>query len=152
MSLLRKFKLITANDSDVTSTTIGSKIGLDFNIINDVLKVEFGNKGTTLNLYNEVNAVPVSASTLVNQYTVPVGKNFDLNKVAFSGDNIAKFTAKINNNTTQTKRTWFMNFNGEFDFVESILLEGDKIEIFVENRGEDATTFDATIIGGVYDA
>lgn len=115
------------------------------------LKVEIGNRGTTTHFYDNANAVPVNTETLINSYTVPVGKGFDLNQVTCSGNNIARFIIKVNGSIIQAKRTWWANFNIDFNIVEKILSAGDKIEIFVENNGETSEFFESTIIGGVYD-
>lgn len=116
------------------------------------IKVEIGNRGTSKHLYNEINSVPVASNTLLNSYTVPIGKIFDLSKINYGGDNIAKFTLKLNNNTLDCKRTWWTRFDGEFNLIELLMLSGDKIELFVENKGSVSTTFNSLIIGGEYDA
>lgn len=115
------------------------------------LKVEIGNKGITKNIYDNANAVPVNTETLINSYTVPVGKGFDLNAVSCSGNNIARFIIKVNSSIIQAKRTWWGGFNCDFNIIENILAAGDKVEIFVENNGETAEFFESTIIGGEYD-
>ena len=117
----------------------------------EAIKVEIGNKGITQNIFAEVNSVVSGVETLANTYTVPVGKKFDLNSATCSGDNIAKFTVKINGAIIQTKRTWWSTgFNVDFDFREQILNVGDKVEIFVINNGSSSETFESTIIGGEY--
>ena len=111
-----------------------------------------GTGGTILNVYNEVNSVPVSVSTLVATYTVPAGKGFNLVNALCSADNVSKFQAKLNSATIQQKRATWNNFNPEFKFVNLEMSAGDKIEIFVENEGDNTASFDATIIGGEYNA
>lgn len=117
----------------------------------DAIKVELGNKGITDNIYSEVNSVAPNIETLVTSYTVPAAKKFDLNYATCSGENVAKYVAKVNGTVIQVKRSWWTNFNVEFDFKELILSEGDKIEIFVTNVSNTSVTFDGTIIGGEYD-
>jgi hypothetical protein len=117
----------------------------------DAIKVELGNKGITKNIYNDVNSVLPNTDTLVVSYTVPVGKKFDLNSATCSGENTAKFTVKINGAIIQVKRSWWTEFNVDFDFREQILSAGDVVEIFVTNNGKASVTFDSTVIGGEYD-
>lgn len=113
---------------------------------------DVGTGGVIYNIYNKINSAPTDIETLVTSYTVPVGKGFNLKNAMCSADNVAKFIAKINNSTVQVKRATWNSFNPEFDFVEQLLVEGDKIEIFVENNGDTVASFDATIIGGEYNA
>jgi len=116
----------------------------------DAIKVDIGSRGLSKNIYNQVNSVIINVETLVVSYTVPVGKKFDLSAATCSGDNIARFIVKVNSQVIQAKRTWFTNFNVDFDFQELILNETDKVEIFVENNGKSSEDFEATIIGGEY--
>lgn len=135
-------KVVDSNASEYTKTFIIEV--LDPNAA--------GTGGVIYNIYNEVTGVVVDVETLVTTYTVPVGKGFNLKSAMCSAENVAKFIAKINNNTVQVKRATWNSFNPEFDFVEQLLVEGDKVEIFVENNGDTTATFDATIIGGEYNA
>lgn len=116
----------------------------------DALKVEIGERGVSKNVYNDVSGVPEEVETLVATYTVPVGKKFDFSRAVCSGDNIARFVLKINGDVKQGKRTWWVDFNAEFNVNEDILSAGDKVEIFVINRGKGAADFEGTIIGGEY--
>jgi len=118
--------------------------------VNPVM-VEFATKGVTQNIYDSANAVAVNSETLINSFTVPAGKGFDLNAVTCSGNNIARFIIKVNGSIIQAKRSWWANFNVDFNIVEKLLSAGDKVEIFVENNGETAEFFESTIIGGIYD-
>lgn len=116
----------------------------------EALKVDIGTRGVSKYIRNEVNSVPINIETLVASYTIPAGKNFDLSKVICSGDNIARFIIKVNGDIVSSKRTWWTNFNADFDLLELILVASDKVEVFVENRGSTTETFEATIIGGEY--
>ena len=118
----------------------------------EILKVDIGVRGVSKNIYNSVNSIPLGSESLVVSYTVPVGKKFDLRRVSASGDNIARFLVKINGDTKQAKRTWWTNFNAEFDLEEEILISGDVVTLFVENKGQDAVSFEGTINGGEYDS
>ena len=115
------------------------------------IDVSLSVKGQLQNIFNEASAVAVNSSTLINTYTIPIGKKFDFIYAICSGENKAKFTVKINNSIAQVKRTWWATFNCDFNFVELSLSSGDKVEIFVENNGSDAVKFESTIVGGLYD-
>lgn len=117
----------------------------------EALKVELGVKGVSRNVYNEISNITSEIETLVTTYTVPIGKKFDLSRAVCSGDNIARFTIKVNGSILQGKRTWWSDFNTEFNVDEDILNAGEKVEIFVTNRGIKSADFEATIIGGEYD-
>lgn len=133
-------KVVDVNSNEYTKTFIVEV--LDPNAV--------GTGGIIYNIYNQISSAPIGIETLVTSYTVPVGKGFNLKNAMCSADNVAKFLAKINNNIVQVKRSTWNSFNPEFDFVEQLLVEGDKIEIFVENNGDTVASFDATIIGGEY--
>lgn len=117
----------------------------------DAIKVDIGSRGITKNIYDDATVLE-SVETLVATYTVPLDKKFDLAKVSSSGDNIARMTVKVNDDVVQKKRTWWTSFNADFDFQELILSAGDKVEVFAENIGTGTADFNATIIGGEYDA
>ena len=121
-------------------------------IDNQPIEVKIGNKGDVKHLFNQQNAVASNSEVLLNSYIVPIGKGFELTKINFSGENLAKYTLKFNDNTIDIKRTWWTKFNDYFDLIELSMSEGDKIEIFVENKGNSFSDFNATIIGGEYDA
>lgn len=118
----------------------------------DAVKVDIGSRGISKNIYNQINSTPVNIETLVTSYVVASGKKFDLSSASCSGDNKARFIVKVNDSIIQAKRTWWADFNVDFNMMELILNETDKVEIFVENRGVTTETFEATIIGGEYDA
>lgn len=116
----------------------------------EAIKVELGTKGIGQNIYNE-RLILESIEEKVLSYTVPIGKKFDLTNIACSGDNIARFRIEIAGDVKQKKRSWWTNFNVDFNFNELIIEAGEKIEVFAENIGTGTADFNATIIGGVYD-
>ncbi len=118
---------------------------------NSSIDVSVVPRGITKNIYNDVSAVVITVETLINTYTVAIGKKFDLKNLSCSGDNIARFIIKINGLTVIAKRTWWTDFNADFSFTGETLSAGDKVEIFVENNGIDSSDFESTITGGEYD-
>lgn len=129
-------------------TVVATKICQDDG---EAIKVEIGQKGLSKNIYNGIASVPINVETLITTYTVPIGKKFDLAFAVCSGENRAKYSVKVNNQILQVKRTWWGDFNAEFNVSEDILLAGDKVELFVENCGDASVDFDGTIIGGEFD-
>lgn len=118
----------------------------------EAIKVDIGFKGVPANIYDEANVLE-GVESIINTYTVPIGKKFDLTAVSFSGDNIARATVQINGSVKQKKRTWWTTgFNTEFNMRELILSEGDIVNVLAENIGTGTAEFNATIIGGEYDA
>ena len=97
--------------------TDGSLIGN----IGDALKVVEGpiTGQTEKVIYNEVTSVANSVQTQVAFYTVPVSKTAVLRRVSVSGDNFARFDVLLNGNPIDTKRTWFSDFNANFEFIAS---------------------------------
>jgi len=115
------------------------------------IEVNVVSKGLVKNIFNDVNSVPKDVETLINTYTVPPAKGFYLRNIPCSGNNNAKFTVKINDEKVQVKRISWNSFNTEFNFADLVIATGDKVEIFVENKGKGSAEFESTIIGGEYD-
>jgi hypothetical protein len=81
--------------------------------------------------YSEVTGIVQGITTLIGSYlAVP---NRKLQKIEFSGTNIAEYELVINGNTEDKKRTYFGNsLNGIFDFGEGIpLVSGQLVEVYV---------------------
>lgn len=81
--------------------------------------------------YAEVTGVVMGLTTLVAAYTaVP---NVSLQKVIFSGTNIAEYELVINGATKDKQRTYFgSSLNGSFDFNNGLPVpSGQVIEVYV---------------------
>ena len=118
----------------------------------DAIKVELGNSGVSKSIFNQITEVLPLTNALLVSYTIPVGVKFDLSKIICSGDNISKFRVYVAGNLCYVKRTTWGNFNVDFDLLEAIVNEGDKIEVFAENYGKKNSDYESTIIGGESDA
>jgi hypothetical protein len=87
-------------------------------------------------IFNQISSVPASISTLINSYTVPVGKTAKLEKIDISGSNISQYDLLINSILKARKRTYFgASLNDEFNFISPnsnglVLGAGDIIQIF----------------------
>lgn len=104
-------------------------------------------------VFDEAPAVVVNDETKIVEYIVPPSKVVYLDKVAVSGENIGKYTLKINNVIKKVLRTYFgSSLNGQFIFNGYKLNAGDKIEIFIETFINDtASNHEATIEGKIKD-
>jgi hypothetical protein len=78
------------------------------------------NPGVLKTFYNEITSVAASVLSTVQTYTAPLATSSYLQKVEFSGSNIAEFTIEINSVVKDKKRTYFgSSLNSEFKFVET---------------------------------
>lgn len=81
--------------------------------INVVVQTSSG--GTVVSPYNEVNSVPNGSNTTIISFTASVSSL--LNKIDYSGDNVAKYTVELNGTVIDKQRTYFGSaLNGTFDF------------------------------------
>ena len=109
----------------------------------------------SLNEYAEITSVAISSETDVISYTIPVGKKVSISSIEVSGDNIATYRVKLNNNTTAKKRTSVAGSPNEvFPFDRYELSAGDVIKVTVVNCSFDslAGDFEARINGIIGDA
>lgn len=93
------------------------------------------------NQFNETPAVPNGVETLVVGYSIPSAKSGKLQRVEFSGENIASFTVYLNGVKIAKKQTYFSGpLNGEFNFTGfteegPLLSQGDLVELkVIHNR------------------
>lgn len=95
--------------------------------------------------YNEINGIVSGITTLITSYTANPGDL--LQKIEFSGTNIAEYELIINGTTQDKKRTYFGNsLNGIFDFNNGIEVPaGQDIEIYVVHNRPEVGDFNARI-------
>jgi hypothetical protein len=101
-------------------------------------------------LYNETPSVPSGTTTTLLTYTVPLSTTTYLQKVMVSGENVARFDVLIGSNSIATKRTWWANFNVDFDFSPTDILgypltAGTVVKINVLQNSDSTATFDSTL-------
>jgi len=114
----------------------------------DAVKVELGLSGIPITIPNAISSVSPNVNVLLVSYTTPVLSRFDLSKIMCSGDNISIYRVYVGGVLHYTKRTTWGQFNVEFNLLDGIVLAGDKVEVFVENRGKKVSNYEGTIIGG----
>ena len=104
-----------------------------------------GSGKTLLSFYSEVTNIVNGITTLVGSYVV--GNGMFLQKIEFSGTNIAEYELVINGSTRDKKRTYFGNsLNGVFDFNDGLQIpSGQTIEIYVIHNRPENGDFNARI-------
>ncbi len=95
--------------------------------------------------YSEVTGVATGVTTLINSYLASAGDL--LQKIEFSGTNIAEYELVIDGLTQDKKRTYFgSSLNGKFDFDNGLeVLVGQLIEIYVVHSRPTTGDFNARI-------
>lgn len=136
-----------ALDSTEDSVAIANSAG-DFLAINadgSINVVVSGTAKELISLYLEVTGIVSGITTLVASYTAIA--NTYLQKVEFSGTNIAEYELVIDGVTQDKKRTYFGNsLNGNFDFGQGLEVpSGDIIGVYVVHTRPDAGDFNARI-------
>lgn len=104
-----------------------------------------------INKYNKVNNVINGITTSILTYTVPNSKRSVLEKIAVSGDNIAKYDILLNGDNLETKRTYFgSSLNADFDFTSktslgTVLNSGDELTVNVVHNRPYVGSFEARL-------
>lgn len=111
-----------------------------------------GGAGETVNSYSEILSLAGLATATVVLYTVSAGKQLQLKRIDFSGENIAVYSIDINNSIEAKRRTYYTNFNGEIIFNDLLLVEGDVIKLIVENKTNMTADFNGNLQGRLQDA
>ena len=119
----------------------------------ETIKVEITNEGNSKLIYSESSSIAIGVETLINTYTVPVGKCFKLKMCHVSGTNVSIFKVKINGSTISTKRIWWNSWNADFLFNDEVTDAGDVIEVYVTNNSATAMVgdYESNIQGNEYD-
>lgn len=94
-------------------------------------------------IYDEVTGVVSGITTIINQVTLV--ENVLLQKIEFSGTNIAEYELVIDGNTEDKKRTYFgSSLNGTFDFNQGLaLVIGQVITVQVIHTRPNVGIFNA---------
>lgn len=135
---------ISAADGD----NIAISDGTDFLAINpdgSINVVVGGSAGTLNTSYTEVTGVVSGITTLIGTHTAVA--NTLLQKIEFSGTNIAEYELVINGNTQDKKRTYFGNsLNSKFDFNNGLIIPtGQVIQVYVVHDRPEIGDFNARI-------
>jgi hypothetical protein len=112
--------------------------------------VSVAQTGVCKSFYSEVSAVGSASLVSVATYTVPVGTQARLQRVDFSGSNIAEYQLFINAVLQEKKRAWFSSLNDSFQFsggtAEGLLLSaGTVVTLRVIHSRPDVGDFNGRI-------
>jgi len=109
-----------------------------------------GGSGTQVDTYSEALAVASNIVTTITTYIVPVGKTAFLERISFSGGNIALYRTLVNGVNVDTRQTYFggelcnsFEFNGSSDGLG--LVAGDQVQITVVHQRPTVADFYARI-------
>lgn len=158
----------------VTATTVGSNVGLDVNVLNDIeieidaadgdnIAISDGTNTLDINpdgsisvnvlntatdnldvIYDEVTSVGTSILTTINSHTAIVDQKLD--SISVSGTNTAMYEVVLNASVIEKKRTYFGgNLNCEFNLEGLDLSIGDIILVRVIHERPNVGDFNATI-------
>lgn len=103
-----------------TGTIVGPKNGLDVNVIGGAIDARLISSGLLRSVYNEILSVASGVTTTIVSYTSPGGSINYLQKIAYSGTNMAQFELLINGIVSDKQYSYFAGFNGEFIFNETL--------------------------------
>ena len=109
---------------------------------------------TSQNIFSQASFVIAGLTTVITNYTVPVGQTFFLNEVECSGENIAWYTVWINAVIQASQRTYFGDLNAKFNFRHDLkrglsLPAGTSIQVKVLHERPQPCNFEARILGVV---
>ena len=114
------------------------------------VKVSLGAAGELKNIYTEITAVVSGVLSTIVSYVAPIGKTSYLQKVEFSGSNIATYTVLVNSAVQSKKRTYFGGaLNDGVLFTDSgnglPLIVGDIVTVKVIHNRPTVGDFEARL-------
>jgi len=143
---------IDAADGDniaIADATTGNKMTVN---PDGSINVQIGTSASQLkSFYAEVTSVASATPTTVQTYTVPGGVASYLQKITFSGTNIATYELLVNASVVDRKRTWFNgSLNEEFDLSDFSkdglpLVSGDVVTVRVTHSRPDLGDFNSRL-------
>jgi len=103
---------------------------------------------TSISSFDSVSSVANSVLTDIVTFTVPVGKKLFLDRVEVSGDNIAKYQVDIGGSVNAVKRSYWADFNQDFEWNDFEITAGTVIKVQVEQTSRpDTGDYEARIVG-----
>lgn len=103
---------------------------------------------TALSEFGSVTSVANATLTTIVSFTVPVSRKLILDRVEVSGDNKARYQVEIGGSVNAVKRTYWCDFNEDFEWDRFELTAGTLIRVQVEqNSRPDTGDYEARIIG-----
>jgi len=106
-------------------------------------------QGVPIIEYGDIASLASGTLTTILTYTVPVGKTLALEKIEVSGCNVADYTVEIDGANKGKRRTYFGNFNADFEYKGFQIATGLVIRVRVIHSRPSAGDFDATLVGAL---
>ena len=102
-------------------------------------------------VFDDASSVSKNTETKIIEYVVPPTKKLNLDKITCSGENVGKYTVKLDGNTLKVLRTYYGGeLNAIFEFKSFEISAGSTIEVFIEHfLNDNASTHEATIEGKI---
>ena len=99
--------------------------------------------------YADISSLASGSLTTILSYTVPVGKTLLMEKVEVSGCNIATYVVDIDGTDKGKRRTYFGDFNADFEYKGLEVATGLVVRVRVIHSRPTAGDFDASLIGSL---
>lgn len=100
-------------------------------------------------LHNEITGIASGAETTIISLVAPL-TGYRIEKVEVTGDNTAIFRVKVNGTTIANRRSWWCDFNQEFDFEDFLngllLTSGQILTVTVVHNRPHIGAFEATVM------
>lgn len=103
--------------------------------------------GCNVNDYGTLTALASSTKTTIVSHTVPSGMTLKIKQVQVSGSNVATYTIEVDSTEEAKKRTYFTEYNAEFDFHGFEIGEGSVVDVKVIHSRPSTGDFEARILG-----
>lgn len=140
----------TAEQVTGTSLESGAKFALDVVSRIDTI-VGYPSGESSVVQYGEVTGKAMGSWHTIAEYTVPASSAFYLMLIEASGGNISQFRVLIDSQPKGKKRSWWSDFNVEFDYTKGIsgheIAAGGKIEVQAYHKRPHLSDYEAAIIG-----
>ena len=120
------------------------------NTASNPVPVDFTSRGEPKYVYNEVASTGLGDITIID-YTVLVGTGNDLTRINCSGENIGVYKLLINDVVIDKKRSYYTDYNVNFNLNTIQITQSDNVKIIVENRNSSPADFNATLYYNEYD-
>jgi len=119
-------------------------------VVNDqAIPVFFDEAGTPVNVFNSISSVTSASEVVIASYTVPTGSTFTIRQLGASGTNNSKYTVYIDDIEQQVKRTWWGDFNTDFNLNGLKVLESQVIQIRIKHDKPMTSDHEAHIMGNL---
>jgi hypothetical protein len=144
----------TNTDVVAQDVSLHDHLGNEYSVLNPMPVNVVSTPATNENIktmFDEAPAVASGSETLIISYSVPIGKIALLQRITFSGENVATYNLYINGSIEERKRTHFgADLSGEMVFLGGgeegpKYVPGDTIELKVLHTRPNPGSFNGRI-------